>query len=362
MRIFGWCQDFQACGTYRVGMPLQELRAAYDDIESTASTAILIDEARNSDLVVGQRIEKESNSLWWQIQAATGRPLIFEIDDNLWHVHPSSPAHKDWSNPQRLARLTRNAQVASAVTVSTPHLAEAMSALNPNVHVLTNCIPGELLEHERPRAERLTVGWAGSPTHLPDLMVAAEPLTRFFSKYPGWDMHFMGTDYSHLIKHRSRVTGWVNGVKLFHRTIDFDIGLAPLADNEFNRSKSAIRALELAALGIPIVASDVGPYRDFVQHGVTGFLCRYEHEWFKYLRLLAEDADLRATMGGAAKAQAAQHTISGNIWRWRQVYDTIGVPDEKPWADDTHFLDIQTDARMKQARALYEQGKHAYTG
>ena len=45
-----------------------------------------------------------------------------------------------------------------------------------------------------------------------------------------------------------------------------------------DQSKSAIRAIEYGALGIPVVASDVGPYRDHIVDGVTGYLIRREHE------------------------------------------------------------------------------------
>jgi hypothetical protein len=65
----------------------------------------------------------------------------------------------------------------------------------------------------------------------------------------------------------------------------------------FASSKSYIKALEYAALGIPVIASDAEPYRDFVVHGVTGFLVRRDHEWLSYLRELASDDGLRQSMG-----------------------------------------------------------------
>ena len=91
-------------------------------------------------------------------------------------------------------------------------------------------------------------------------------------------------------------------------------------------TKSA--AMEYAARGIPVVASDCEAYRGFVEHGVTGFLVRYEHEWDRYLRDLVNDEAMREQMGAAAKRLAAQHTIQARYGAWQAAYE--GVMDRVP--------------------------------
>lgn len=338
--MFGWAADYEGPGYYRVGLPFQALRGQFDGWETTSSMRILLQEAAECDIVVGQRLTNPASSLWWEGNAIDGRCLIYELDDDLWDLHPTNSAYKFWADPERRQHLTRNVEVASGVTVSTPHLAEVVSKINPNVFVLPNCVDESLLAVERPRRDKLTIGWSGSATHIGDFQRTVDPLIRYFRKYPETDMHFMSDlNYAPMIKKRNaRHTGWTKGVSKFHRTIDFDIGIAPLAGHHFNLSKSPIRALEYAALGIPIVASDVGPYRDFVQHGVTGFLCRTDDQWWKALRALTEDVDLRETMGAAARVQAADHTVQGNAWKWKEAYETIhgGRPapgPAKPYID-----------------------------
>jgi len=95
--------------------------------------------------------------------------------------------------------------------------------------------------------------------------------------------------------------------------------VAPLQAHVFNRSKSPLRVLEAAMLGIPVVASDYGPYADFVQHGTTGLLVRADHEWGKHLRALVEDAAMREEMGANARAHAAGWTIEQHADDWRKV-------------------------------------------
>jgi glycosyltransferase involved in cell wall biosynthesis len=109
----------------------------------------------------------------------------------------------------------------------------------------------------------------------------------------------------------------------YYQAIDFDIGLAPLIPSMFNRSKSHIKALEYAALGIPVIASDEPPYRDFVIDGVTGFLVRREHEWGQRLRDLVNDDAMRESMGVKAREHAAQFSIEKGWRLWEQAYRTL---------------------------------------
>ena len=43
-------------------------------------------------------------------------------------------------------------------------------------------------------------------------------------------------------------------------SLDIDIAVAPLEDNMFNHGKSNVKLLEYGMLGLPIIASPVGPY------------------------------------------------------------------------------------------------------
>jgi len=109
----------------------------------------------------------------------------------------------------------------------------------------------------------------------------------------------------------------------YYAKIDFDIGLAPLKATKFSAAKSAIKALEYAALGIPVVASDTPPYNDFVIDGVTGWLVRKDHEWAVRLRELINDEAMRTEMGTKAKEQASRHTIQEHWDDWATAYQGV---------------------------------------
>jgi len=87
--------------------------------------------------------------------------------------------------------------------------------------------------------------------------------------------------------------------------------------------QAAEKALEYMARGIPVVASDVEPYRRFITHGVDGFLVKHEHEWLTALSTLAGDEALRLKMGAAGKEKARQNTIEGHYEDWVNAYKML---------------------------------------
>ncbi|RAJ70297.1 glycosyl transferase family 1 [Streptomyces sp. Amel2xB2] len=322
--VFGWQADETGCGTYRVALPMQGLAELG---HRTAASMRMPNSVRDNvdTVIVGQRVCKPDPTVMWQHLAKQGRRLVFEIDDDLWNVDASSPtAHRFFANPEVRANLERNIRVAHAVTVTTEPLAERVSTWNSNVHVVPNAVPDWLVEHEPARRDDgvLTIGWGGSATHQMDFAQAASELRRFFTRNSDCELHCIGVDYASWMRvppAQTRATPWVPCVDDFLRAIDYHVGIAPLRPHLFNQAKSALKALEVGALGIPVVASAVRPYEGYVRHGETGFLVHRDHEWAKHLRVLVNDPDLRREMGAAAREQARGHTITATAPLWQKA-------------------------------------------
>ncbi len=87
----------------------------------------------------------------------------------------------------------------------------------------------------------------------------------------------------------------------------WDLAVAPLAGDGALAGDQAF--LEHAALGLPGVYSDTGPYAAGVRDGDTGLLAGDPDGWAKALRRLAEDPDLRAALAARARATVVAHRL-----------------------------------------------------
>jgi glycosyltransferase involved in cell wall biosynthesis len=177
---------------------------------------------------------------------------------------------------------------------------------------------------QRPRRDKVVIGWTGSASHFEDMKEAVYGLRRIVDWCPGAvEVHFIGTDMRHLLRRDARFTRWAKITADYYRLIDFDIGIAPLKPGVFTDAKSAIKVMEYGALGIPCVASDVTPYRDYVIDGVTGWLVRRPQQWAQRLRELANDEAMRTEMGAKAREVASQHTIQTGWKDWEAAYQSV---------------------------------------
>jgi hypothetical protein len=253
---------------------------------------------------------------------------VYETDDDMLTMETSnSPFTTDPRSPESVRYCLRRAEM---VTVSTPYLAELYAPYNSNIKILPNCVKAELLDMPRKRRDRVTIGWQGGLSHLVDMCVIQDELTGVLQANPDVDMHFIGQDFSPMtwvrspqLKARCRYTPWSDDVGDYYKAVDFDIAIAPLADVPFNKAKSHLKALDAAARGIPIVAQDMEPYREFVRDGETGYLVRTGEEWAKRITDLIHDEAARDEMGAAAKKVAAKYTMQGNWRLWQDAYESV---------------------------------------
>jgi hypothetical protein len=273
--------------------------------------------------IIGQRVCDPNPSTMWQQLATEGRHLIYEIDDDLFNIdHRSPAAHQYYGRPEIRDNIIRNIEVAAAVTVTTEPLADIVRRWNGNVHVIPNAIPDWLIDHQPPQPAdgTITIGWGGSATHHMDWDHTGQHIRRFLTRNPNTELHCIGNDYGAILKvPRRRFTPWQHSVEDYYRVVDYTIGVCPLLPHVFNLAKSPVKATECAALGIPVVASAVRPYEDFVQDGTTGYLVRRDHEWAAALRALTNEPDMRREMGMAAREHARQYTTSRLAPAWEKA-------------------------------------------
>lgn len=330
MRFFGWAADGEGCGYYRLNLPFGEMqRQGLADTYVSDTWSLTDPRASGVDVIVGQRVCKPAPSIRWQEWCAAPRDtrplMVYEIDDHLLSVPADNELASAYYNTLSVQRtIVDNVRASDMITVSTAKLADEFSKVTDRpIVVLPNRIPASLLTLPTPaQREKLVYGWAGSMTHRGDFEKIGRLVERFASRNrSSVQLHMMGNDYlPGTFPVDKRFTSWTSGVEDYYRTLDFNVGLAPLVPNTFNACKSHIKALEYAALGIPVIASDVGPYPGFVENGITGLLVRDDYKWDHALRRLLSEDETRASMSREAWRLARHHTIEEHASMWLDAY------------------------------------------
>jgi hypothetical protein len=112
------------------------------------------------------------------------------------------------------------------------------------------------------------------------------------------------------------------------------VGIAPLRKSRFNAAKSALKPLELSALGKPWIASGAPEYARLAREVAAAagvpveLICPDISDWggqnliAKWRRSLhaMRDPELRAALGAAGRSVAAEHTIEGHKQEWAAAW------------------------------------------
>jgi len=267
-----------------------------------------------ADVVVWMKLHtQQSLGLFAELKQKYEKPFLTEIDDYVFTIPQTNIASTVYGPGQPLTQMfVEQMKMSDGLICSTPCLAELYKRFNDDIMVVENSIDLSLWDFAAPRrkSHRVNIGWAGGGTHVEDLDIIKEPIFEVLNKYK--NVHFTiwagetpwgypGWMKDHERIHRIYKAKTIKAYPKAFRKAGFDIGIAPLVDNNFNRGKSNLRWLEYSASGIPTVASDVMHFSQSIKHGFNGFLCESKEDWVNCLSNLVESDNLRQTIGLNAK-------------------------------------------------------------
>lgn len=334
IKVIALYADNSGCGSYRVKLPAEAVNRRSEDLDVVVEVADHLQgeavftgsdcQVRRVDIPSGvkvvsfQRPMKQllAKTIRWLKENRPDIGIVVELDDDLlgtptsnevyWHIQPRF-------NPmENVSWLMQAISDCDVLTVSTQELAQRYSGSGHQTVVVRNGVPAFMLEqpavtltrrpsHKELNKDRL-VGWAGyAGTHGGDLEVTSGALADVID---GDYIRFRNVGPREgvaralsLPEDFVEASGWLPTDMYRVALSELDIGIVPLADNKFNRSKSALKTLEMAAAGVPMIASKLPEFEALRKQGMPIWLVRdRRREWAGALkRLLAlSDTDLRA--------------------------------------------------------------------
>ena len=103
-----------------------------------------------------------------------------------------------------------------------------------------------------------------------------------------------------------------------------DIGLYPLPDNDWIKGKSGLKALQYMAMGLPVVASNLGCNERVIENNVSGLLVDNKDEWYNSIAKLIEDNNLRRFLGENARKRVEKYfSIEANKSTYLSIFDSV---------------------------------------
>jgi glycosyltransferase involved in cell wall biosynthesis len=248
---------------------------------------------------------------------AGGVRLVGDLDDLLFEER-AAPA-SGGALTERARRCRDGLDVFDAFTVATEPLAERLRAMRPGVPV--SVVPTGLSERWLQQGQLLYPAWStgdarvirylpGSPSHDADFAQISGPLRWFLAAHDEVTLEIVG--------HLAWDSEGFPAERVLHRKpVPFRelprylasswLNLAPLADSDFGRCKSAIKFLEAGAFGCPTIAT---PTADMLRHRNAGLvLAETPQAWLEALERLRDD-DARDAAGRAAHRHVRAHGMA----------------------------------------------------
>lgn len=254
-----------------------------------------------------------------------GTPFIYDLDDNFFELPLDSEMGQYHRSPERLAMLTDYMRSASLVRVYSKPLLEKARTLNTQVEQVAGPIDLKLIGPPPAKGDTKKVKLVYGTSRIQDELSAlfTPALRRILKEYAGRvEAHFWGAVPAELkevpgvIYHRV-IRNYDRFLQRFSRA-GFDIGLAPLPDDLFYRSKTNNKFREYGACRIAGIYSQVDVYADCVLDEETGLLVPNTTEaWYQAMARLIGDQKLREKIKNQAQETVRQRysqEIFEKIW------------------------------------------------
>ena len=231
---------------------------------------------------------------------------VYEIADDLSALQPWNPVYSFYKNKENLSLVFRLAGCCDALQVTVHELKRLYGHLNKHCKVFPNQILHVPPENILKKSNEVVIGWGGSHGHLEDLLEIAKPLSNWIMSQSNVVLHLMCSDsiwklFDSLPPHKKRHTPPGSIEEYYNFLTKIHIGIAPLKNTAFNRSRSDVKFLEYAVSGVVPVLAHMEPYLNSANNGKTGFLYKDSKVLIDILGRLTENASLSQKVAESAR-------------------------------------------------------------
>ena len=244
--------------------------------------------------------------------------IVYALDDLIDNLDKANQFRMHFP-PNVRSRLKYALARCDRLVVSTDFLAESYQHFIKDIRVVPNRLEQAIwypLISQKRTGERPRIGWAGGSTHQGDLILLKEIIEQTSAEA---DWVFFGMCPDEIRPFLAEFHDLVSFTEYpkYLASLDLDIAVAPLAQTPFNQGKSNLRLLEYGALGIPVVCTDIDPYRNSPACRVANI----PEAWVSALRERIYDPEAREREGRAMHEWVLQnYMLEDHLDEWLSAH------------------------------------------
>lgn len=298
MKVFGLISKDSGPGFHRIMMPLLLMRDT--DCYITNAVEEKDFEKRRPDWIYYNRIISDEVL---RLQSKYHFRVAVDVDD-YWHLDPHHIMFRYSKQNNMPAHQVKHLRIADLVTTTHERLAELVYPYNKNVVVVPNAIPNHeyfpILKTSSAEGHR-RVFWQGSVTHEADIKMLKDTIkmldrNKFMMVMCGYTNQVEWERMADVYTNYKKMPGVVlPGMPPHHYYQNYqyaDVAVVPLLSTKFNQYKSNLKILEAGHAGVPVIASNVHPYKN-----IEGVLyVNKKSDWYDHLNLPQSVLDEQAAL------------------------------------------------------------------
>lgn len=237
---------------------------------------------------------------------------VYLMDDLVTETPRSHPNHRNIPRNARFL-LRQLLEHADRLIVSTEPLRDLARGMLDDIRLIPNRLRDELwgaLESQRGTASRPRVGWAGAQQHGGDLACLIDVVKETADEV---DWVFFGMCPNELRPYVREFHNFEINVEAYPAKLaqlNLDLAVAPLEIHPFNEAKSNLRLLEYGILGVPVVCTDILPFRE--NGAPVTRVPNQTRAWVDAIRARTHDLDATYREGDALQRWVRTHYLMSN--------------------------------------------------
>lgn len=257
----------------------------------------------------------------WLITKVFRKYTIFDFDDAIWIPNASESNYRTTRLLKSFSKTASIIRWSTVISCGNKYLAEYASRYNRKVVVNPTTIDTEGWHNgiASPENGRFIIGWTGSHSTVQLLELLLPVFKELEAKYT-FELHVICDAPPKFNLKSLRFIPWSKDVEV-RELLKFNVGIMPLADDEWARGKCGFKALQYMSVGVPAVVSDIGVNAEIVDNGVNGFVCSGLEDWKNYLEQLILHPETARELGGKARQKVLDHySVIANTPRFISLF------------------------------------------